>query len=36
MLDKSNKNVILGVIGIAVVVFIIVYVASTIINPPRG
>ncbi len=27
MLDKSNKNVILKVIGIAIVVFIIVYVA---------
>jgi Ca-activated chloride channel family protein len=35
MLDKSNKNVILKVIGIAVVVFIAIYIiVTTIITPP--
>ena len=33
MLDKSNKNVILKIIGAAVAVFILVYLGITIIGP---
>ena len=36
MLDKSNKNVILKIIGLAVAVFLLVYMAITIIGSRDG
>ena len=36
MLNESNKKVILKIIGAAVIVFILVYLAITIIGPGEG
>lgn len=36
MIDKNNKDVILKIAGLAVVVFVLVYIGMTIIIPPPG